>query len=63
VFIVNEQTCGGTGSWYPDRASHSEIQLVTLMRQYRSAEIEVRASACPDGERRQFIDLRLSDAR
>ena len=39
---MNEQTYDESGYWYPERASRSGIQLLNLMRQYRSAEIEMR---------------------
>ncbi|MFJ3386042.1 MULTISPECIES: MarR family winged helix-turn-helix transcriptional regulator [unclassified Curtobacterium] len=42
MVILNEQTYGESGYWYPDRASRSGIQLLNLMRQYRSAEVEMR---------------------
>lgn len=39
---MHEQTYDESGYWYPDRASRSGIQLLNLMRQYRSAEVEMR---------------------
>lgn len=39
---MNEQTYDESGYWYPERASRSGVQLLNLMRQYRSAEVEMR---------------------
>lgn len=38
----DEQSYGESGYWYPDRASRPGVQLLTLMRQYRSAEVQMR---------------------
>lgn len=39
---MNEQVYDESGYWYPVRVSRSGIGLLSLMRQYRSAETEMR---------------------